>query len=59
MIPNTINLDRLVDNSFQINPLAALFIDSTNHIILKANKAAIKLYGGDLEGGGSKSYLTS
>lgn len=50
MIPNTINLDRLVDNSFQINPLAALFIDSTNHIILKANKAAIKLYGGDLEG---------
>ena len=50
MASNSINQVRLVENSFQTTPLAALFIDATNNIILKANKAAVKLYGGDLEG---------
>jgi diguanylate cyclase (GGDEF)-like protein/PAS domain S-box-containing protein len=50
MAPNSINRDRLVENSFQTTPIAALFIDTTSKIILRANKAAVKLYGGDLEG---------
>ena len=50
MSPNSVNQELLLKNTFERTPLAALLIDMTSNIILKANKAAIKLYGDDLEG---------
>jgi diguanylate cyclase (GGDEF)-like protein/PAS domain S-box-containing protein len=46
----SIDQEKLLKLSFEKIPLAALIIDAESKIILKANKAAIKLYGIDLEG---------
>ena len=45
-----IDQDKLLKLSFEKTPLATLMIDAESHIILKANKMAIKFYGFDLEG---------
>jgi diguanylate cyclase (GGDEF)-like protein len=50
MSPNSVNQKLMLEKTFERTPLAALFIDITSNIIIKANKAAINLYGGALEG---------
>lgn len=50
MSPNSVNQKLMLEKTFERTPFAALFIDITSNIIIKANKAAINLYGGALEG---------